>query len=100
MDTSSASEMCDDELYPVFQNNRDQNDVSTNETELNNEHLENVNAKDSFEIFGQHVACKLRDMHHFQKIICEKVINDTLFLAQLGMLTVDATIVPGETADF
>ncbi|XP_077289970.1 uncharacterized protein LOC143913829 [Arctopsyche grandis] len=101
MASSSASEMCDDEPLNVFKKRRKHTKMSIDESVLNkiNKHLGNIKASDSFDIFGQHVACKLRMLPHFQKIFCEKVINDTLFMAQLGKLTVDAKIVHGGTSN-
>jgi len=40
-----------------------------------------------FEITGKNVASKLRILTKEQRIIAEKLINDVLYEAQLGILT-------------
>lgn len=42
--------------------------------------------EDRFDIFGKSVALKLRDLEDEQRIIAEKIINDTLFEAEMGNL--------------
>lgn len=60
-------------------------------TDLSNEVLHSVNFKrpldDRFDIFGKYVAMKLRELPKQQGLIAEKIINDTLFHAELGSLT-------------
>lgn len=42
---------------------------------------------DTFDIFGKLVACKLRNLPRQQQLLAEKIINDTLFEAEMGFLT-------------
>lgn len=42
---------------------------------------------DRFDVFGKNVAMKLRDLQREQRLIAEKIINDTLFQAEMGRLT-------------
>ncbi|XP_065572647.1 uncharacterized protein LOC136035002 isoform X2 [Artemia franciscana] len=48
--------------------------------------------EDRFDIFGKNVAVKLRDLPKQQRIICEKLINDALYAAEMGSLTIDHTL--------
>lgn len=41
---------------------------------------------DRFDIFGKNVAVKLRDLPKDQRLMSEKIINDTLFQAEMGNL--------------
>lgn len=43
--------------------------------------------EDRFDIFGRIVAVKMRDLGTRQRILVEKLINDSLFEAELGHLT-------------
>ena len=45
------------------------------------------NESDRFDIFGKLVACKLRSLPKQQQLIAEKIINETLFEAEMGFLT-------------
>jgi len=49
--------------------------------------LESLQADDAFQVFGKHVANKLRDVPNSQNIIAQKLISDVLFEAELGTLT-------------
>lgn len=49
--------------------------------------LENLNPKDSFNIFGEHVANKLRTLTVEQNIFAQKLINDVLFEGEMESLT-------------
>ncbi|KAJ4438834.1 hypothetical protein ANN_14787 [Periplaneta americana] len=42
---------------------------------------------DRFDVFGKLVGMKLRDLPNNQRILAEKIINETLFLAEMGQLT-------------
>lgn len=42
--------------------------------------------EDRFDVFGRLVAIKMRGLPHEQMILAEKLINDTLHEAELGML--------------
>ncbi|KAL1488110.1 hypothetical protein ABEB36_015068 [Hypothenemus hampei] len=46
-----------------------------------------INKKDLFDIFGQHVANKLRTLCKEQNIFAQKLINDVLFEAEMESLT-------------
>ncbi|CAG9760204.1 unnamed protein product [Ceutorhynchus assimilis] len=43
-----------------------------------------ANKDDAFDIFGKHVAAKLRSLPHLTKLYTEKLITDLLFQAELG----------------
>ncbi|RVE40880.1 hypothetical protein evm_014469 [Chilo suppressalis] len=47
---------------------------------------------DRFDIFGKAVAFKLRDLNKTQRILAEKIINETLAAAELGGLTTSHTV--------
>ncbi|XP_039288353.1 uncharacterized protein LOC120352346 [Nilaparvata lugens] len=49
--------------------------------------LESLQADDAFQVFGKHVANKLREVPNSQNIIAQKLISDVLFKAELGTLT-------------
>ena len=49
--------------------------------------LESLQAEDAFQVFGKHVANKLRDVPSSQNAIAQKLISDVLFEAELGTLT-------------
>lgn len=67
---------------------------SSHSRDLSNEVLHSVNEhfkrpllkEDRFDIFGKNVAVKLRDLPKDQRLIAEKIINDTLFQAEMGNL--------------
>ncbi|XP_077284461.1 uncharacterized protein LOC143910002 [Arctopsyche grandis] len=59
--------------------------------------IENVKNVDPFDVFGHRIVSKMRDLPYLQKIICEKLIGEAIFMAQLGILTVDTKIVFGDT---
>lgn len=42
---------------------------------------------DRFDIFGENVAMKLRDLAKEQRILAENIINEALFLAEMDTLT-------------
>ncbi|KAG5865199.1 hypothetical protein JTB14_020766 [Gonioctena quinquepunctata] len=46
-----------------------------------------VHNNDGFDIFGTNVAAKLRDLKKQQRILAEKLINETLFEAEMENLT-------------
>ena len=48
---------------------------------------------DTFDIFGKLVACKLRNLPRQQQLLAEKIINDTLFEAEMGFLTLSHRLV-------
>ncbi|CAH2096532.1 unnamed protein product [Euphydryas editha] len=47
--------------------------------------------EDRFDAFGKNIAMKLRDLPKQQRLIAEKIINDTLFQAEMGLLTLPKT---------
>lgn len=52
-----------------------------------------VSNKDRFDIFGENVAAKLRDLIKNQRILAEKIINETLFEAEMESLTISHRVV-------
>ncbi|GBP09543.1 hypothetical protein EVAR_76553_1 [Eumeta japonica] len=68
---------------------------TTDATDLSNEVLHSVNEHfkrpllkdDRFDIFGKNIAIKLRELPKQQRLIAEKIINETLFQAEMGNLT-------------
>ncbi|XP_024879150.1 uncharacterized protein LOC112459340 [Temnothorax curvispinosus] len=54
---------------------------------INNHFKRPANQDDRFDIFGKNVAMKLRDLPKQQRLIAEKIINETLFEAEMGNLT-------------
>ncbi|XP_041969576.1 uncharacterized protein LOC121726319 isoform X2 [Aricia agestis] len=42
--------------------------------------------EDRFDIFGKSVAMKMRGLSSQQRLVAEKIINDTLFKAEMGIL--------------
>ncbi|XP_049799852.1 uncharacterized protein LOC126235162 [Schistocerca nitens] len=49
--------------------------------------------EDHHEVFGKSVAAKMRDvLDHKQRLVAEKIINDTLFMAEVGQLKPTHTI--------
>nr|CAI5867244.1 unnamed protein product [Callosobruchus analis] len=53
-----------------------------------NEHFKRPPVKeDRFDIFGKNVAMILRELPKQQRLLAEKIINDTLFQAEMGTLT-------------
>ncbi|KAG8337730.1 hypothetical protein J6590_015392 [Homalodisca vitripennis] len=70
------------------------NDDGTNDVmKLVGKKLESLQAEDAFQIFGKHVANKLRDISTSQNNIAQKLISDVLFKAELGTLTRNFQIV-------
>ncbi|XP_050563578.1 uncharacterized protein LOC126912986, partial [Spodoptera frugiperda] len=45
-----------------------------------------------FEVFGKNVGMKLQELPKEQRILAEKNINETLFLAEMGSLTMSHTV--------
>lgn len=43
--------------------------------------------EDRYDIFAKNIAIKMRELSKNQRIIAEKIINDTLFEGELGNLT-------------
>lgn len=48
-------------------------------------------AQDEFDAIGYNVASKLRGMDRNQRIIAERIIAETLFQGQMGILTVNTS---------
>ena len=46
---------------------------------------------DRFDVYGKNVAMKLRDLPQEQRIMAEKIINDTLFVVEMGKLNMAHT---------
>ncbi|KAG8267286.1 hypothetical protein J6590_054683 [Homalodisca vitripennis] len=55
--------------------------------------------EDQFDVFGKHIAQKLRVLDNEQQIIAQKLINDALFEAELGSLYRNASINTGCSFD-
>lgn len=49
--------------------------------------LDSLQAEDAFQVFGKHVANKLRNVHSQQNTFAEKLISDILFEEEMGSLT-------------
>ncbi|XP_072398310.1 uncharacterized protein [Diabrotica undecimpunctata] len=57
-------------------------------------HLKKPTAtNDRFDIFGANVAAKLRDLTKHQRILAEKIINETLFHAEMENLTMSHQVI-------
>ncbi|XP_055626594.1 uncharacterized protein LOC129768757 [Toxorhynchites rutilus septentrionalis] len=54
-----------------------------------------LNREDRFDVFGKHLAMKLRDLSKQQRIIAEKLISEVLFEAEMDSLTVTHRVVGG-----
>ena len=60
----------------------------TNEVmELVGKKLNTLQQKDSFDVFGKHIANKIRSVNRQQNIFAQKLINDVLFEAEMDTLT-------------
>lgn len=57
--------------------------------------LAEAKKEDDCDVFAKNVAAKLRKLSKEQRLFAEKVINETLFEAELGTLTRYATITTG-----
>lgn len=68
-------------------------DGTTDVMKLVGKKLESLQAEDAFQVFGKHVANKLRDVSTSQNAIAQKLISDVLFEAELGTLTRNFQIV-------
>ncbi|KAJ8953479.1 hypothetical protein NQ318_023600, partial [Aromia moschata] len=68
-------------------------DGTTDIMKLVGNKLESLQAEDAFQVFGKHVANKLRDVPSSQNAIAQKLISDVLFEAELGTLTRNFQIV-------
>ncbi|KAL7634867.1 UNVERIFIED_CONTAM: hypothetical protein RMT77_015244 [Armadillidium vulgare] len=60
---------------------------------LGRELLSYVKQDDPQDIYGKHIANKLRALQGYQRTLAEKLINDVLFEAEMGTLTRDFRIV-------
>ncbi|KAG8334640.1 hypothetical protein J6590_085956 [Homalodisca vitripennis] len=68
-------------------------DGTTDVMKLVGKKLESLQTEDAFQVFGKHVANKLRDVSTSQNAIAQKLISDVLFKAELGTLTRNFQIV-------
>lgn len=66
---------------------REDNDETTELLQLAGERLRQK--EDSFDVFGKHIANKLRGISKIQNIFAQKLINDIIFEAELEALTKD-----------
>ncbi|KAB7505045.1 hypothetical protein Anas_13418 [Armadillidium nasatum] len=67
-----------------------ENDIKAgNELELVGERLKSFKSEDCFDVFGKHIAHKLRRLKDHQNILAQKLINDVLFEAEMEALTND-----------
>ncbi|KAB7499845.1 hypothetical protein Anas_12981, partial [Armadillidium nasatum] len=64
-------------------------DAAGNELELVGERLKSFKSEDCFDVFGKHIAHKLRRLKDHQNILAQKLINDVLFEAEMEALTND-----------
>ncbi|XP_050683952.1 uncharacterized protein LOC126978880, partial [Leptidea sinapis] len=55
---------------------------------------------DRFDIFGANVAAKLRDITKQQRILAEKVINETLFLTEMENFTISHQVTDSSSVRF
>lgn len=55
---------------------------------------------DRFDIYGANVAAKLRDLPKHQRILAEKIINETLFLAEMETLTISHQVMDSTSVRF
>lgn len=85
-DTDSTSEQTSSRARPAKRKTTDSTDLSNEVLHSVNEHFKRP-LDDRFDIFGKYVAMKLRELPKQQGLIAEKIINDTLFHAELGSLT-------------
>ncbi|XP_023288150.1 uncharacterized protein LOC105696010 [Orussus abietinus] len=56
------------------------------------DNLKRPDVEDRFDIYGKYVGMKLRDLPKQQRILAERIINETLFLADLGSLTLSHSV--------
>nr|CAI5857930.1 unnamed protein product [Callosobruchus analis] len=77
------------------QTRRPRPSIKSNANKLTNEVLTSVKEhfkrpapqEDRYDLFGKTIAMKLRTLEKKQRLIAEKIINDTLFEAELGNIT-------------
>lgn len=50
------------------------------------------NVDDRFDVYGKNIGMKLRELPKQQRILAEKIINETLFLAEMGSLTMSHSV--------
>ncbi|CAH4034406.1 unnamed protein product [Pieris brassicae] len=55
---------------------------------------------DRFYIYGANVAAKLRDLTKRERILAEKIINETLFLAEMKNLTISHQVMDSTSLRF
>ena len=55
--------------------------------ELVGKKLNSLQQEDSFDVFGKHIANKLRSVNRQQNIFAQKLINNVLFEAEMDTLT-------------
>lgn len=48
--------------------------------------------EDRFDIYGKNVGMKLRELPKQQRVLAEKIINEVLFLAEVGNLTMSHSV--------
>lgn len=65
---------------------QDENNKAQSLMTLVNEKLSSCRREDEYDIIGKNVAQKLRQLPSQMKVFAEKLINDSLFEAQLGNL--------------
>ncbi|KAL3269918.1 hypothetical protein HHI36_008975 [Cryptolaemus montrouzieri] len=62
-------------------------DGTTDIMKLVGKKLESLQAEDALQVFGKHVANKLRDVSSSQNAIAKKLLSDVLFEEELSTLT-------------
>lgn len=56
--------------------------------------------EDRYDILGKNVALKMRDVSdNTQRLVAEKIINETLFMAEMGQLTQTHTICRSDNSE-
>lgn len=68
-------------------------DRTTEVLQLAEEKLKEIKDEDAFDVFGKHIAFKLRSLTERQNMFAQKLINDVIFEAQMETLTKDFKII-------
>lgn len=72
---------------------RDNDDRTTEVLHLAVEKLKALQSEDSFDVYGKHIAHKLRALQGNQHVFAQKLINDVLFEADMEALTRDFKVI-------
>ncbi|XP_063535902.1 uncharacterized protein LOC134745756 [Cydia strobilella] len=94
--TPNRSDSDRDTLTPVSERSRPRlgkNTLTEDVLKSVTDHFKRPKQSDNrFEVFGKNIGMKLQELPKEQRIIAEKIINDTLFLAEMGSLTLLHTV--------